>query len=764
MKKIILLLSIIVFINIDVFAQPANNNCNTAQSLGSRPAPGACVAGIQNGSATTVSGTTIGATATSPAVSILNCQGGTADQQAPSLDVWYSFVATGTTVNVNITPGSPALATPNIGLWSGTCAALTAQGCGIGNAAGNLSAVFTQITIGQTYYIQVGGNTTTSSGNFNLSVDNDIDCNDCLTTFSMTASPPPVYGSYTPGQVVTFCYTISSWIMQNTNWLHGIQITMGAGWTGTISNPVPANTVQNIAGPGFDGAWYYSATGLGTGAGAGFYFETVSGGTNASNNYGDNGNGTWTFCWDLTVDPGCSPGSDLSVTVNTTGDGETGSWNSLCCVDDPAYVFNAQGACCQPTMASTPTCSGLNNGTATATPVGAGTFTYSWAPSGGTSATATGLAAGTYTVTVTNSATLCPSTNTVVVLANTSPVSNAGADISLCSGVSGTIGAAAVAGNTYLWTPVTGLSSATAANPTVTITNPGSTAIVTTYTVTTTNAAGCTSTDAVIVTVNPVPIITAEPNLAFCAGVAVPANTFVSTPAGAGFSWTNSNIAIGLAGSGITSVPTFTATNATGSPITGTITVTPTLSGCPGPAITYTITVNPQPTSTFTQSPNQCLTGNTFSFTNTGSSGAGYTYSCNFGGGGATPATSTTNNPTGVVYTTPGTYTITHIVTGPGGCTSTTTSTVTIYAMPVTTVNDPTICAGQTATLTAGGATTYTWSAGISITGATTASATPAVTTTYTVTGTNANGCTDTDLATVTVTPLPPVTVNSPTI
>nr|MBA3972072.1 hypothetical protein [Bacteroidota bacterium] len=312
MKKSLSLLSIILIISYNAFAQPANNNCTGAQSLGNLPTPGACIAGVQNGTATTVSGTTIGATATSPAVSILNCQGGTADQQAPALDVWYSFVATGTTVNVNITPGSPALATPNIGLWTGTCTSLLAAGCGIGNAAGNLTATFTQITAGQTYYIQVGGNTATSSGNFNLSVDNDIDCNDCLSAFSLTSSPAPVYGAYTPGQVVTFCYTISNWVQQNTNWLHGVQISMGAGWTGAISGAVPANTVQNIAGPGFDGAWYFSNTGLGTSAGPGFYFETVSGGTNASNNFGDNGTGTWTFCWNLTVDPGCSPGSDLS--------------------------------------------------------------------------------------------------------------------------------------------------------------------------------------------------------------------------------------------------------------------------------------------------------------------------------------------------------------------------------------------------------------------------------------------------------------------
>ena len=66
-------------------------------------------------------------------------------------------------------------------------------------------------------------------------------------------------------------------------------------------------------------------------------------------------------------------------------------------------------------------------------------------------------------------------------------------------------------------------------------------------------------------------------------------------------------------------------------PVTGTITITATLAGCIGTTSTYTITVNPQPTSTFTQSPNQCLAGNSYTFTNTGSSGGGYTHSWNFG-------------------------------------------------------------------------------------------------------------------------------------
>lgn len=104
MRKHILILTLLIsIITLSNFAQAANDNCSTAQNLGSLPTPGVCTVGLQDGTATTVAGTTVAATATSPAVSILNCQGGAANQNAPSLDVWYSFVATGTTVNVNMT-------------------------------------------------------------------------------------------------------------------------------------------------------------------------------------------------------------------------------------------------------------------------------------------------------------------------------------------------------------------------------------------------------------------------------------------------------------------------------------------------------------------------------------------------------------------------------------------------------------------------------------------------------------------------------------
>lgn len=373
-----------LFLPIALFAQPANDECAGAISLGTLPTPGACVSGLQNGAATTLnSQTTVAATAANPYIYQTACTGGSMTTFA--LDTWYSFTASGTIANVNIT-GFP---NANVALWSGTCGNLLGRGCSILPAGGSGTLTVTQIQPGQTYYIQVSGNTTTATdNNFSIAVDNDTDCNDCLLNASITANPAPVNGGYQPGQVVQFCYTVTGWSQQNTNWIHGVQLTLGAGWTGAVTGTVPATSLD------LNGSWlYYAAspgTVNGTAWGPGFYYDTNDGGTNPTNNYGDNCNGaacTWTFCWNLTVSNTCTPGASLAVTVNTSGDGESGSWTSAACVDDNATVFQAIQICCSaPTMAATPeTCSGANDGTATATHgTGASPWDYVWTNASGT--------------------------------------------------------------------------------------------------------------------------------------------------------------------------------------------------------------------------------------------------------------------------------------------------------------------------------------------------------------------------------------------
>ena len=103
------------------------------------------------------------------------------------------------------------------------------------------------------------------------------------------------------------------------------------------------------------------------------------------------------------------------------------------------------------------------------------------------------------------------------------------------------------------------------------------------------------------------------------------------------------------------------------------------------------------------------------------------------------------------------TYSVTYTL---AGCSGTNNGIVTVKPLPIVTVNSPTICVGQTASLTANGATTYTWNTG-STTNPLTVS--PTTNTNFTVTGIT-NGCTNTAVSNVSVTSLPTVTVNSPII
>ena len=208
--------------------------------------------------------------------------------------------------------------------------------------------------------------------------------------------------------------------------------------------------------------------------------------------------------------------------------------------------------------------------------------------------------AGTYSVTVTvGGCTSLAGTTTVVV--NTSPAVTAETNQTYCPGdaVPANSFASTPAGATFAWTnsnTAIGLTgSGTGSVPAFTAANPTGAAITATIIITPT-LSGCTGTASTYtITVNPTPAMTAPSNATYCNGDPVSASTLSSTPAGATYAWTNSNTAIGLAASGTGNIPAFTATNAGASAISGTVTITPTLSGCNGTPVTYTITVNPTP-------------------------------------------------------------------------------------------------------------------------------------------------------------------------
>ncbi len=216
----------------------------------------------------------------------------------------------------------------------------------------------------------------------------------------------------------------------------------------------------------------------------------------------------------------------------------------------------------------------------------------------------------TVTPSYTNAGTTCTGTPiTFTITVNPTPSVNLIANQGVCNGgataavsITGT-----VPGTVYNWTnnaPSIGLPASGTGNIASFIaTNTGTAPVVATITVTPsyTNA-GVTCIGAVrtfTITVNPTPTVNAVPSVTVCNNTATNAIAFSGAVTGTVYNWTNSNTAIGLAASGTGNIGSFTAINTGTTPITATITVTPTYTNagvtCTGGATSFTIVVNPTP-------------------------------------------------------------------------------------------------------------------------------------------------------------------------
>ena len=172
---------------------------------------------------------------------------------------------------------------------------------------------------------------------------------------------------------------------------------------------------------------------------------------------------------------------------------------------------------------------------------------------------------------------LAPATFIVTVNQVVTPTFDFGTVLTLCSG------------NTAPVLPTTSTNGITGTwNPAV-ISNTASG----TYTFTSAPGQCAMATATLEVTVTPVAsAISFQSDTTVNDGSIIPVNNISVSPSGVSFTWTNSNPAIGLAASGTGNIPAFTATNTGNTPITGTITITPTINGCAGAPVTYIITVN----------------------------------------------------------------------------------------------------------------------------------------------------------------------------
>ena len=321
------------------------------------------------------------------------------------------------------------------------------------------------------------------------------------------------------------------------------------------------------------------------------------------------------------------------------------------------------------------------------------------------------------------------------------------------------------------------------------VTNSTSVPITATITVTPKSAAGCNGTSKTFtITVNPSPILNDITNKTLCAGEEQLAITFSGSNVNAGTcTWTNNNIAIGLSANGTGNIPSFTATNSTGTPITATITVTPKSAlGCNGTTKTFTITVNPLPVLNDITNKILCAGEEQPAITFSGSNvNAGTCTWTNNNIAIGLPASGTGNIPLFAVTNSTGapiTATITIIPKSVAGCNGT-SKTFTITVNPLPALNDitnKTHCAGETQpAITFSGsnvdATTCTWTnnntaIGLPSSGTgniasftTTNSTNAPIIATITVTPKSATGCNGiAKTFTIIVNPLPTITGTIP--
>ncbi|MCC7301815.1 MAG: PKD domain-containing protein [Bacteroidia bacterium] len=364
---------------------------------------------------------------------------------------------------------------------------------------------------------------------------------------------------------------------------------------------------------------------------------------------------------------------------------------------DTAIITISQPPLLTALASNTPeTCVNSANGTVTAAPSGGtGPYTYSWNTNPvQTTATATGLSTGTYTVTITD-ANGCSTTAVTTLSAPTGLQPTVAAPQAICISQCATLTANITTGNapyTYLWMPGNQTGQSIQACPTTTGV----------YTVTVTDASGCTGTTTVTVNVRPPLSVSANPAGPVCPGS--PASLTANGSGGDGgpynFNWMPGN----LNGSPVTVNPTTTTTY--------TVIIT---DNCGSPSVTSTVTVNvfALPQVAFAGDTLQGCAPLCVNFTNNTPNAA--TCSWIFGNNMATSA----NCSEQYCFNAAGTYNVTLTVTDGNGCinTQTLTNYITVFPVPSAqfsmsssqvTMLEPNFCFTDMST----GATSWLWNFG----------------------------------------------------
>jgi len=331
---------------------------------------------------------------------------------------------------------------------------------------------------------------------------------------------------------------------------------------------------------------------------------------------------------------------------------------------------------------------------------------------------------GSYTVTLTiTNSNGCVTSASMPVTVVGNPTAAAGPDASICLNTNTTLNA--TGGILFNWSPSLGLNDSTIASP---IAAPLST---TTYDLVVTDLNGCTATDQVIVTVLPLPSVSAKQDTTICPGQNVQLQAAGATT----YSWSPLT---GLNNGGIAN-PTSSTNVSTTYTVTGTDG-----NGCTNSASVF-VNLFPQPVADAGPDVAICY-GSTTQLN--GNGGINFSWSP---AAIVDSANSSTTTTTPVITTT---YTLT--IVDVNGCSASDNVTVNVNALPVMNAGaDVQICFQTSTQLNATGASSYLWSPD-SLLSSSTGSLTNSfndTTTTFYVVGTDVNGCSAMDSVTVFVIP-----------
>lgn len=459
-----------------------------------------------------------------------------------------------------------------------------------------------------------------------------------------------------------------------------------------------------------------------------------------------------------------------SITVNSTGTytatptapGFCPSPTSTTVVvnSNPTVSINGTATICQGTTSSLTTNAPFSQ--------------YSWSNGQSTASISPG-ASGIYTVTVTDG-NGCTATNNFNLTVNPNPVPVIAGDFDFCQGSSSVLSTTQPYAG-YFWS--TGAASATT-----------TASSASSYTVTVTDANGCTGSSSQLITVFAPPTPAIGGVTSICQGANA---NITATPAGMTYLWSNGSTSNSIQPS---VAATYTVTVTDGNGCQGSVAqvvsvnnnpipaITGNLSACQGTsstlglsapftgyawsngATTPTISVNTTGNySVIVTDVNGCTGNTTVLFTSlpftaaviSGPAGfcTGSNASIDAGSGYSNYQWSNGNSSQQINVTNGGVYSVT--VTAPNGCTGTSNYSISAWVLPIAQISGVTaICQGAAANLIAGPiGVNYQWS-----TGSNASSIQPTTNGVYTLTVTDGNGCTNSISQNVTVNtnPIPVIT------